>query len=48
MSVLFADTSFFVAYLNARDVHHELALEYMAELLSDDFSGAICSRHGTC
>ena len=29
MSVLFADTSFFVAYLNARDAHHELAVEYM-------------------
>ena len=28
MSTLFADTSFFVAYLNARDSHHELALEY--------------------
>ena len=30
MSTLFADTSFFVAYLNARDEYHDLALEYMA------------------
>ena len=31
MSILFADTSFFVAYLNARDKHHALALEWMSE-----------------
>lgn len=29
MTILFADTSFFVAFLNPNDVHHELATEYM-------------------
>lgn len=29
MSAVFADTSFFVAYLNSRDDSHELAHEYM-------------------
>lgn len=29
MTILFADTSFFVAYLSARDEAHDLALEYM-------------------
>ena len=33
MTVLFADTSFFVAYLSARDEAHELALEYMTHSL---------------
>jgi uncharacterized protein len=28
----FADTSFFVAFLNPDDLHHELAAEYMATL----------------
>jgi hypothetical protein len=31
MSTLFADTSFFVAYLNAKSEEHELALLYMTE-----------------
>jgi uncharacterized protein len=31
MSILFADTSFFVAYLNSGDRHHALALEWMTE-----------------
>jgi uncharacterized protein len=29
MSTLLADTSFFVAYLNQRDEHHSLAVEWM-------------------
>lgn len=29
MSTLLADTSFFVAYLNAHDEHHALAMEWM-------------------
>jgi predicted nucleic acid-binding protein len=29
MSAVFADTSFFVAYLNPRDLSHDLAHEYM-------------------
>lgn len=29
MSTLLADTSFFVAYLNARDEHHAIAVEWM-------------------
>jgi uncharacterized protein len=29
MSTLLADTSFFVAYLNARDEHHAMAIEWM-------------------
>ena len=31
MNTLFADTSFFVAYLNVRDSYHESALKYMAD-----------------
>lgn len=31
MSILFAGMSFFVAYLNARDKRHSLALEWMTE-----------------
>jgi predicted nucleic acid-binding protein len=31
MKALFADTSLFVAYLNPKDKHHGLALEYMNE-----------------
>ena len=31
MSTLFADTSFFVAYLSGRDCFHELAMAYMTE-----------------
>jgi len=31
MRSLFADTSFFVAYLNRRDEHHGLAHEYMTQ-----------------
>ena len=31
MSALFADTSFFVAYLSSRDLHHERAKHYMLE-----------------
>lgn len=34
MSLLFADTSFFVAYLNSRDVNHVVANEHMTT--SDD------------
>ena len=34
MNLLFADTSFFVAYLNPRDVNHAVATEYMTT--SDD------------
>ncbi len=30
MKPLFADTSFFVAFLNAKDENHELAVEHMA------------------
>jgi len=29
MNALLADTSFFVAYVNARDEHHALAMEWM-------------------
>jgi predicted nucleic acid-binding protein len=29
MSALLADTSFFVAYLNPRDEHHALAVQWM-------------------
>ncbi len=36
MRQLFADTSFFVAFLNPRDESHRLAREYMA-----DFDGAL-------
>jgi uncharacterized protein len=31
MNTLLADTSFFVAYLNARDEHHAMAVEWMTE-----------------
>ncbi len=31
MTVFFADTSFFVAYLSNRDLAHERAVEYMAQ-----------------
>ncbi len=31
MNALFADTSFFVAYLNPKSAEHELASRYMAE-----------------
>jgi len=34
MNLLFADTSFFVAYLNPRDVNHAVSSEYMTT--SDD------------
>ena len=34
MNLLFADTSFFVAYLNPRDVNHAVSNEYMTT--SDD------------
>ncbi len=37
MNLLFADTSFFVAYLNPRDVNHALAREYMTTSSEDRF-----------
>jgi predicted nucleic acid-binding protein len=36
MNELFADTSFFVSFLNPRDTHHPLAAHYM-----DDYAGPI-------